>query len=80
MGHAKAVAGNKDIVVMGGGNIASQCIKAGLLDEIRIHLAPVLLGKGIRLFDDIGSMPVELQSTMVSESPGVTHLRFRIVK
>ena len=76
---AKEAAGDKDIGV-GAASIAQQCIKAGLLDEMQIHLAPVLLGDGIRLFDDLGTAPIELESMRVVETPGVTHLRFRVVK
>lgn len=53
---------------------------AGLLDEIQIHLVPVLLGEGLRLFEHLGIEHIELESTRVIESPGVTHLRFRVVK
>ena len=66
-------------VVMGA-NTAQQCLKAGLLDEIQIHLVPVLLGEGIRLFEHIGTLPIELERTRVIESPGVTHLWFLVVK
>lgn len=57
-----------------------QCIKVRLLDEITIDLVPVLLGEGIRLFEHLGTEPIELESTRVVEAPGVTHLRFRVVK
>jgi riboflavin biosynthesis pyrimidine reductase len=57
-----------------------QFIKAGFLDEIQIHLAPVLLGDGRRLFDGLGTGGIELESTRVIDSPGVTHLKFRLVK
>ena len=78
--QAKAAAGDKNVYVLGGANTAQQCVKAGLLDEILIHLVPVLLGEGIRLFDHIGTEHIKLESTKVVESPGVTHLRFRVVK
>ena len=77
--QAKAVAGDKNVGVMGA-NTAQQCLQAGLLDEIQIHLVPVLLGEGIRLFEHIGTEHIELESTRVIESPGVTHLWFRVVK
>ena len=64
--------------MVGGANVAQQCISAGLLDEIRLHLVPILLGDGIRLFDHIGTKQIELESTRVIESPGVTHLWFRV--
>jgi dihydrofolate reductase len=77
--QAKAAAGDKDVCLMGA-NIAQQCIKAGLIDEIEIHLVPVLLGEGIRLFEHLDTEQIELQRTRVIEAPGVTHLRFRVVK
>ena len=77
---ARTAAGGKKITVMGGANAFQQYLKAGLLDEIQIHLVPVLLGEGIRLFDHLGPEYIELESTRVIESPGVTHLRFRVVK
>jgi dihydrofolate reductase len=54
-------------------------LRAGLLDEIQIHIAPMLLGRGIRLFADPGYEQVDLQRTRVVEGDGVTHLRFRVV-
>jgi len=78
--QAKAAAGDKDVVVGGGANIAHQYLKAGLVDEIQIHLVSVLLGEGIRLFDRFGTEPIELESTRVIESSGVIHLRFRVAK
>ena len=77
--QAKKAAGDKNVAVSSA-NIAQQCIKAGLLDEIHIDLAPVLLGAGVRLFDHLGTAPIELERTRVIEAPGVTHLRFRVVK
>jgi len=76
---AKAVAGDKSVGV-GAASIAQQCIRAGILDEIHIDLVPVLLGDGVRLFDHLGAVPIELQSTRVVEGVGVTHLTFRVVK
>lgn len=76
---AREIAGNKNIGV-GGADLARQCLKLGLLDEINIDLVPVLLGQGVRLFERLGIEPVELESTGVIESPGVTHLSFRVVK
>ena len=77
--QAKAVAGDKNVGMMGA-NTVQQCIKAGLLDEIYIHLVPILLGDGIRLFDHTGTEHIELERTRVIESPGATHLSFRVVK
>ena len=74
----RVAAEDKDVVVGGGANIAQQYLRAGLLDEIQIHLIPILLSSGIRLFDH--TAPIELESTRVIESTGVTHLKFRVVK
>ena len=76
---AKEAAGDMDVTV-GAASVAQQCIRAGLLDEVHVNLAPVLLGGGVRLFEHLGTTPIDLESTRVIEAPGVTHLTFRIVK
>jgi dihydrofolate reductase len=76
--QAKAAADGKNVFVMGGANIAQQYLKAGLVDEMRIHVAPVLLGAGTRLFDNINAQQIKLETTRVLESPLATHLNFRI--
>jgi dihydrofolate reductase len=74
---ARAAAGDKDVQLGGGASIVQQALKAGLLDELNVHLVPVLLGAGgVRLFDDLD--PAELELTRVNESPHVTHLRYRV--
>jgi dihydrofolate reductase len=78
--QAQHAAGNKDVWVMGGASVARQCLIAGLLDEMQIHLTPVLLGQGVRLIDDLGGHEVSLEQTRVLEAPGVTHLRYRVLK
>ncbi|MEX2236562.1 MAG: dihydrofolate reductase family protein [Dehalococcoidia bacterium] len=78
--QAKAAAGDKDVSVAGGANVIQQLIEAGLLDEIQIHLAPVLLGEGRRLFENMESRQREMELTRLVESPGVTHLRFWVAK
>ena len=75
---AKKIAGKKDVAV-GAPKIAQQCLKAGLIDEINIDLVPVLLGKGIRLFDQLGDQSIELESVSATQAPGVTHLLYRVV-
>jgi dihydrofolate reductase len=77
--QAKGVAGSKDVGV-GGAGVAQQCIETGLVDEVGIDVVPVLLGEGVRFFDRLHTGPIELERTMVLEAPGVTHLRFRVVK
>lgn len=78
--QARAAAGGKDVRVAGGANVIQQYIEPGLLDEIQIHLAPVLLGDGIRLFDHVGEQHIKLENTRVIASPRVTHLGYRVVK
>jgi dihydrofolate reductase len=80
MEQARAAASDKDVQIADGANAVQQSIKVGLLDELQIHLAPVLLGDGIRLFEQMGPEDVELEGTRVIDSPLVTHLRFRVVK
>ena len=76
--QARASAGDKDVVVMGGANVIDQCLAAGLVDELRIHLSPVLLGGGTRLFDHAG--PARLVQREVTESPRAIHLTYEIVR
>ena len=78
--QAEEAAGGKDMMVLGGANAAQQYLKAGLLDEIHLHLVPVLLGEGIRLFENIGTEQINLEQMSVSDEPDVTHFRFRVVK
>jgi dihydrofolate reductase len=78
--QAKAAARDKDVAIGGGANNAQQYLKAGLLDAIQIHLAPILIGEGIRLFDHLGATPIKLESTRVIASPRVTHLLYSVIK
>lgn len=78
--QAKAVTDNRDVVIGGGADIARQYLKAGLVDEIQIHLVSILLGEGIRLFDQICTEQIELEKIRIIDSVGVTHLRFRVKK
>jgi dihydrofolate reductase len=74
---ATAGASGKDVIVFGA-NIAAQCLRAGLLDEIVIHLVPVLLGDGVRLIDAPSLGTVRLQRTLVATSDQITDLRFLV--
>lgn len=76
---AKQAAGDKNVDLMGA-SIVQQCLKAGLLDEIQIDLAPVLLGGGVSMFDYLGIGPIELERIKVVEGLDVTHLLFCVVK
>src|SRR5215210_312628 len=77
--QAKVAAGEKDVAV-GAASIVQQCIRAGLLEEIHIDLVPVLLGDGVRLFDNLGDGQVELECTEIIEAPDVTHMTFRVIR
>jgi dihydrofolate reductase len=76
--QARAAAGDQDVSLAGGASITQQYLAAGLLDEFQIHVVPVLLGGGVRLFDGTVPVPVELEAERVVASPAVTHLRFRV--
>jgi dihydrofolate reductase len=80
LAQARAAAGDKNVHVAGGANTVQQFLSAGLLDELQLHVVPVLFGAGVRMFDGLGTAPVELETMRVVESPGVTHLKFRVVK
>ena len=77
--QAKEAAGDKDVVVCTA-SILQQCLNAGLVDEIYLDVAPLLLGKGVRLFDQLNIDPITLERVHAVEAPGVTHLGFRVVK
>jgi dihydrofolate reductase len=77
--QAKAAAGDRYVTLMGSA-APQQCLRAGLLDEIQLHVVPVLLGAGVRLFDHLGTQQVELEKLSAIDAPGVTHLRYRVVK
>ena len=68
------------IAIGGGASVAQQYIQAGKVDEIQIHLIPILMGNGIKLFGESGMNAIPLESTRVIDSTGVTHLKYRIVK
>jgi dihydrofolate reductase len=77
--QARQAAGEKDVVVCTA-SILQQCLKAGLMDEIHIDVAPMLLGNGVRLFDHLGTVSIELEGIRAIKAPGITHLGFRVVK
>ena len=76
--QAREAAGDKDVFIGGGAAVINQFLAAGLLDEIELHVVPVLLGGGERLFAGVG--PVKLEQLRAVEGNGVTHLRYRVVK
>jgi dihydrofolate reductase len=77
--QAKQAAGNQYVDLVGA-SIVQQCLKAGLVDELQIDLAPILLGGGVSLFNHLGTGPIELERVKVVEGKDVTHLLFRVVK
>jgi dihydrofolate reductase len=77
--RARDAAGDRDVLLSGGANVAQQYLRAGLVDELQVHLAPVFLGGGVRLFDGLRPDAVGLEAERVVASPAVTHLRFRVV-
>jgi dihydrofolate reductase len=81
--QARVAAGGKDVAVAGGGGLLRQVIAAGLLDQLDLHIAPVVLGDGMRLFDPAGldlapGEAIELTPTRVIETPEVTHIRYTV--
>lgn len=76
LGQAKEAAGNRDVSIAGGASTIRQYLKAGLLDELYLHIAPVLLGAGERLLEDVGDP--RLEPVKVVASPTVTHIKYRI--
>ncbi|MBO0812469.1 MAG: dihydrofolate reductase family protein, partial [Microlunatus sp.] len=75
---ARAAAGDKDVYVMGGANVVDQSLAAGLVDELTIHLSPLVAGGGTRLFDLVG--PTTLVQQSVVASPRATHLTYQVVR
>jgi dihydrofolate reductase len=82
VGMAREAAGGKDVAVAGGGTLLRQVLAAGLLDELELHITPVLLGDGMRLFDGglgLGDREgIELTPVRVVETPEVTHIRYAV--
>ncbi|HEX9094834.1 MAG TPA: dihydrofolate reductase family protein [Candidatus Dormibacteraeota bacterium] len=76
--HARAAAGDKDVSIAGGASTVRQCLAAGRLDELYLHIVPVILGTGERLLENVGD-PI-LEPIKVVASPAVTHVKYRIAK
>jgi dihydrofolate reductase len=75
---AREVAGEGDVAIGGGSSVATQALAAGLLDEIQIHIVPVTLGGGVRLFEGLPEGQIELEPLRVLDAGGVTHIRYRV--
>ena len=75
--QARAAAGDKDVTIGGGANAINQYLAAGLVDELQLHVVPLVLGGGARLFDGVGP-DLKLERVGVMEAPGVTHVKYRV--
>jgi dihydrofolate reductase len=79
LAQAREAAGDKDVFIGGGASIINQYLAAGLVDEIELHVVPLVLGSGARLFEGVGP-EIKLEQLRVVEAPGVTHLKYRVVR
>jgi dihydrofolate reductase len=77
--QARDAAGDEDVGLGGGANVAQQYLAAGLIDEMELHIVPQLLGGGARLFDNLDGAAVKLEPVRTIEGPGVTHIKYRNV-
>lgn len=77
--RARAAAGDRDVSIAGGASTVNQALAAGVVDELQLHVAPLLLGGGERLFEGLAEPPA-LELTRTVASPAVTHLRYRVVR
>ena len=78
--QARAAAGDKDVTVMGGADTGQQYLRAGLVDELSIHLVPVLFGSGTRMFEHLGGQHLQLELAGSVQTAAATHLRYRILR
>jgi dihydrofolate reductase len=78
LAQAMDAAGGKDVSLGGGADVAQQYLAAGLIDELDLNVAPVLLGGGTRLFDKIAGADITLEQVRAIEAPGVTHIKYRV--
>ncbi len=76
--QARQAAGEQDVAIGGGANVIQQYLAAGLVDEFYLHIVPILLGGGERLFEDVGNLTLE--QIRAIEAPGVTHIKYRVTK
>ncbi len=78
LAQAREAAGEDDVTIGGGANVAQQYLSAGLIDQMQLNIAPILLGDGTRLFDDDAGAGLDLEPILVVDTPDVTHLRYRV--
>jgi len=79
LAQAREAAAGRDVLISGGADVINQYLAAGLADELELHVVPIFLGGGARLFDGVGP-EVELEQVRAVEAPGVTHVKYRVVK
>ena len=77
--QAKEAAAGKDVLLLGGADVINEYLAAGLLDELELHIVPLLLGGGARLFDNLGDADVQLEQVRAVDAPGVTHIKYKVV-
>jgi dihydrofolate reductase len=80
LAKAKAAAGGKDVRISGGADTIRQYLRAGLVDEIGLHIAPVLIGEGLRLLEGMRPSELRLEQQAVTSSPLVTHIGYRVLR
>jgi dihydrofolate reductase len=78
--RARAAAGDRNVDIAGGADTVRQCLREGLIDELQLHVVPVLLGDGLRLFEDLGAVRRDLRSIRVVDTPLATHLKYRVLR
>ena len=76
--RAREAAGDRDVTIGGGAKTINQYLRLGLLDELEIHVTPLILGSGSRLLEDVGELKLEVVRAV--DAPGVTHMKYRVVK
>lgn len=76
--QGKQAAQGKDVLLGGGANVAQQYLAAGLIDELELHIVPILLGDGERLFENVGDL--KLRQMRAIDAPGVAHIKYRVIK
>jgi len=76
--RAAAMAAGRDVAIAGGGSLLRQVLRGGLLEQLDLHIASVLIGRGMRLFEDADAEPLELTPTRVIATPEVTHIRYQV--
>jgi dihydrofolate reductase len=80
LAQAKEAAAGQDVMLWGGADIINQYLAAGLIDELELHIVPLLLGDGARLFDGVAAAGIGLEQLRSVEAPGVTHVKYRVVR